>query len=45
MIDPIGGPVICVGEKIEGTDIVPSLITLDDKRNEFLIWVNKDKEL
>ena len=45
MIDPIGGPIICVGEKIEGTDIVPNLITLDDKRNEFLIWVNKDKEL
>jgi dephospho-CoA kinase len=41
MIDPIGGPLICVGEKIEGTDVIPSLITLDDKRNEFLIWVDK----
>jgi len=45
MIDPVGGPLICVGQQIEGTNIIPDLITLDDKRNEFLIWVKKERSL
>lgn len=43
MIDPVGGPIICVGQQIEGTDIIPSKITINEHQNinEFLIWVNK----
>ena len=46
MIDPTGGPIICIGQQIEGTDIIPDYIAIDehDNRNEFLIWVNKEKE-
>jgi len=44
MIDPVGGPIICVDQEIEGTDITPFKISIDehDGHNEFLIWVNKE---
>ena len=46
MIDPVGGPVICVGQEIEGTNITPDYISIDEheNRNEFLIWVQNNKE-
>ena len=46
MIDPVGGPTICLGQTIEGTYITPDLITIDEheNRNEFLIWVNKEEK-
>jgi len=46
MIDPIGGPLICVGQQIEGTDIIPNYISIDEheNHNEFLIWVTKGTE-
>lgn len=46
MIDPVGGPLICVGQEIEGTDITPDYISIDEheNRNEFLIWINNHKE-
>jgi len=42
MIDPVGGPIICVGQQIEGTDITPLHISIDEHTtsDEFLIWVN-----
>ena len=45
MIDPVGGPIICIGQQIEGTDIIPDWISIDEheNRNEFLIWVNKER--
>ena len=44
MIDPTGGPLICVGEKIEGTDIIPDYISMDESKihNDFLLWVTKE---
>ena len=44
IIDPVGGPLICIGQPIEGTSIVPDYISIDEheNRNEFLIWVNKE---
>ena len=46
MIDPVGGPIICLGQTIEGTYITPDYISIDEheNRNEFLVWVNKEKE-
>ena len=46
MIDPVGGPIICIGQKIEGTNIIPDYISIDEheNRNEFLIWVSKTTE-
>ena len=43
MIDPVGGPLICVGQQIEGTDIIPDFISIDEheNHNDFLIWVKK----
>ena len=43
MIDPVGGPIICVGQQIEGTDITPLRISINEHTNsdEFLIWVSK----
>ena len=45
MIDPVGGPIICVGQEIEGTNITPDYISIDEheNRNEFLIWVRKER--
>ena len=44
MIDPVGGPIICIGQQIEGTDLIPYHISIDEyeNRNEFLIWINKE---
>ena len=44
MIDPVGGPIIKKKKKIEGTDIIPDYISIDEheNHNEFLIWVNKE---
>ena len=43
MIDPVGGPIICVGQSIEGTDIVPYEIQTyhPDYTNMFLIISSK----
>ena len=38
MIDPVGGPSICVGEAIDGTNIIPIDIILDN--NKILIITN-----
>lgn len=42
MIDPIGGPLICIGQAIEGTYITPDYISMEDS-NIILIWVKKNK--
>ena len=46
MIDPVGGPLICVNQQIEGTEIKPDYISIDEheNHNDFLIWVNKGTE-
>ena len=43
MIDPVGGPIICVGQTIEGTDIIPYEIQSyhPDYTNMFLIISSK----
>lgn len=40
-IDPIGGPVIMVGQKIEGTNLIPRQIEINDYSDGFLIYVTE----
>ena len=38
MIDLVGGPQICIGDYIPGTNLVPTKITFDNERNIFVIY-------
>lgn len=46
VINPIGGPIICINESIDGTKnndithepIIPSKITMDESTNQFMIY-------
>ena len=46
MIDPTGGPLICLGQMIEGTPITPEHISIEENenKNNFLIWTYKKKQ-
>lgn len=39
-INPIGGPIICVHEEIEGTNITPDIISINGKYFEIYVKVN-----
>ena len=39
VINPTGGPMICVNEEIDGTDdLIPIKIIMDENTNRFLIY-------
>ena len=38
MIDLVGGPQICIGERIPGTNLEPSKINFDGDLNKFIIY-------
>lgn len=44
MIDPVGGPTICVGQFIDGTDKYVSEIVLNDTSDQFLIYCERELE-
>lgn len=38
MVDPVGGPAIFIGNKIEGTELIPQIIKFDEKNSGFCIY-------
>lgn len=44
MIDLVGGPTICIGDKIPGTSLIPSSIQFDNDRNKFVIYTENGED-